>query len=284
MKKVLIIFRGLNYRSRRVVYPPPPLSTFNPSTFNKTIWVDGLEAIDNWNETLFKNLKDNDIDYDIAFVTYPSPILEKLVNKLSPKYLFKADISEHWLYNYGKDQNSNFRAAVNLAGENLDNYDRFILLRFDLQYRINITKWPKWNEKGITLLGKDAHWPRKPSDPGDLHHLYFDHLFIFDTDYYKYFKEAVDDMKRFPHDIGRYLYENNIPLNIMYDDYYTLTNHPLVSYLKWEENPDLNNPFPGIKMPPMLHKPTFDDVDNWIKEYGEEIIKVVKVLYPHLIK
>ena len=37
-------------------------------------------------------------------------------------------------------------------------YDRFIIIRFDIIYRIKITEWPKWNEKGLFIVNREKHW------------------------------------------------------------------------------------------------------------------------------
>lgn len=230
MDKVLIVFRGLNYRFRG---GPPPLFSDRPYC------IDALNCINNWKEAIFNDLNKNNINYDIALVTYDSPILEELKEKLNPKYCIVDDFGS---------QCGCFFAVMDLIEKIYKNYDRFIILRFDYQYRIRMTEWPCWNEKGITLVNKDYTWIGTK--------FCSDMVFIFDKDQHKEFRNAVMDLPKsygkslpdldvHPHGISRNLHKDKIPYNLMYEKYYGALKHPLYSYVTFEEDPDLDNPIDG---------------------------------------
>jgi hypothetical protein len=211
--KVLIIFRGLNYRIRNEI--------------NGQQIINSLVAINNWNQTIFNDLKQNDIDYDIGFITYDSIILNNLKALIKPKYL------ELGAYN---DQTSCLKYTVNFIKSILNNYDRIIILRFDFMYRIKITKWNFWNEKNTFFVNRDANWPQLK--------LYADMVFGIEKNDFENFYEATNHIKTYgPHEIGKYYYENKIPFNLMFEEYYDMITHPLHSYIAWELEPDLNIPF-----------------------------------------
>jgi hypothetical protein len=230
MEKVLIIFRGLNYRFRG---GPPP---FN----DKPYCINALDCINNWKEAIFKNLEKNNIQYDIGLVTYDSPILEELKEKLNPKYCLVDDFGS---------QCACFFEVMNLIKNLTNDYDRFIILRFDYQYRIRITEWPCWQDCGITLINKDCSWAGTK--------FCSDMVFLFDKEMHQNFENAVMNLPEsygkssldetvHPHGIGRYLHKNKISYNLMYEQYYGAMDHPLYSYVTFEENPDLDNPMTGM--------------------------------------
>jgi len=274
MKKVLLLFRGKCETNRNVIYPPPPLSTLKyNSSAHQSLHISALDAVDNWQKTLIEPLRNNNIECDIAFATHQSNILEKLKTKMQPKYV---------CIKGGNKQGDNFRNALAILDPSvtekgkvvdrdwivLNDYDRVVLLRFDFQYKFKITDWPKWNEKNaIILTGPEPHSlnPKFFKDFG------CDYLFIFDTSRWEDFLKGSDFIEM-PHFVAKNLHDNKLPFHYMYDKFYTITNHPLHSYVNWEETPDLDNPLPGISIPPMGTKPTDEQCEEFIKEFGEIVV------------
>jgi len=200
--KILYIFRGENLRDKR-----------GPQS--------ALDCINNWRETLFLN----QLEYDIAFITYDSPILDKLVNELKPKYV---DIREKI------SQRENMKNVMNFIKEN-KNYDRYVILRFDFVYKIKIINWNNWDKTGIIFTSRDVHWPK----------LKFIHDILFIVDKHSidnfviaYLAPYRDDGLAIPH----YLIQNNIPFYFIIEGYYHMhIKHPLHVILNTEKMPDLNN-------------------------------------------
>lgn len=220
--KILIIFRGLNVRIRDGV----PQSALN--------------CINNWNNSIFNDLKENDINYDIALYTYDSPILNQLVDVLKPIKVVKEGYT---------DQYGCLDAVTNYMVEQKNNYDRVIILRYDFKYRIKITKWKKWDQKGIIVVNPDVHWlmPRR--------RYVADIVFIVDKESITTFYDAI----RYPgrlhaHTVGTYLFNNNIPFHFMYDQYQHMTKNPLHSHDQFEEEPDLDQEYQSF---------VIDIVDFW---------------------
>ena len=169
---------------------------------------NSLNNVENWQTMLFKDLPPQ--DYDITFITYESPVLEMLTSFLKPKtLLIKPSIS----------QIQNMRDVADYCLENKDYYNRFIILRFDVLYRIPLLSWNIWNNPGITLVNRDVHWFDEK--------LYCDHIFIVDKEFVSPFQKAVYHTTRQPHQVGQYLTLHKIPINLMYDNFYSNDHHPL---------------------------------------------------------
>ena len=209
MNKVLIIFRGLNFRVRNDKY-------------NNTHTISALDAIENWKKTIFEDLKKNGIEYEIAFITYESEILEELINVLKPKYLITEGFD---------NQIENIRVVGDFMNNCVNEYDRFVICRFDYRFRYKITNWPSWNERGILI-----------TNPDPAGGLYSDILFVVDSSSATDWTESTKYITGWPHQIGQYLMSKNIPFNLMYQDRYGATEHPLYSYISVEDNPDLDFP------------------------------------------
>jgi hypothetical protein len=111
------------------------------------------------------------------------------------------------------------RDVADYCLENKNNYNRFIILRFDVLYRLPIISWNIWNNPGITLVNRDVHWFDEK--------LYADHVFVVDKDFVEPFKKGVYHTTRQPHQIGQYLAIHKIPINLMYDSFYSNAYHPL---------------------------------------------------------
>lgn len=229
MEKVLIIFRGQNIRYRKAEHAGMGTAFLRSDGIPK--YINPLLAIPNWKKSLFEDLSSNGIKYDIAFVTYPSEVLDPLIKELNPRYVLTSG------YN---DQLSCMRKVTDMMEYLVNEYDRFIILRFDFEYRIKLTMWPKWNEKGIILVNRDVTW--------DDSKLYADILFVVDSASIKDWRNSIDSMISYPHDIGKYLHNNNLNFHLMYDGYYNMVDHPLHSYVVLEETPDLDNPIEAIKI------------------------------------
>ena len=195
---------------------------------------NSLHNVENWQRMLFKDLPPQ--DYDITFITYHSPILEMLTSIMKPKTLLvKPSIS----------QIQNMRDVAEYCIENKHCYNRFIILRFDVLYRIPLLSWNIWNKPGITLVNRDVHWFDEK--------LYADHVFIVDKDFVEPFRKGVYHTTRQPHQVGQYLILHKVPINLMYDTFHDNNYHPLYTLsvesandssftVKEIENPLLNNP------------------------------------------
>jgi hypothetical protein len=191
--KLAFIFRGDNVR-------------FSQDNRN---YVDVFSCYENWKNTLFSNL----IEHDIIFITYESDIIQKIKDIIKPKHLILVPkISQY----------SNFINIIEFMKDYKDEYTRFIILRCDHAYKLPILLWPKWNSEGITILNRDVHWPSQK--------YYSDVLFICDSMNTIAFEDSlktIDQSCGNLHAIGTYLYNNNIPFNLMYDEYYHMDAHPL---------------------------------------------------------
>jgi hypothetical protein len=217
--RVCVVFRGENMRNK-----------WGPSS--------ALECIPNWKEAIF-----DVIDCDVAFFTYPSRILDELIRQVSPIHVCTSG--------YGS-QETNTLAAINWMIENHNRYDRFVLLRFDFIYRKRITDWYHWNNKGVILANKDPHYPSIK--------LYADHVFIIDREYLHQFRNACIAEGRFKiglHHIGGYLEEMpEVPLHLMYQDYYGFGDHPLYTY-SFSPRPDLDaEEYQAPKLPGIYPNPS----------------------------
>jgi hypothetical protein len=208
--KVLFLFRGELERHARGVY----------ST--------ALQCIHNWKNTLFDDLTNNGIDYDIAFITYETNDLNKTIEALHPKIIRIIPCISAM---------DGFNNTVTVINEEKNNYDRFVIMRFDFMYRIPITSWPKWNETGYIVVNKDVHWPSQK--------LYADIVFIIDKENTETFFNAwtYATERNSTHYITQYYFIHNIPFHLMYTGYYHMhINHPLHSLVTYESDPDLHHP------------------------------------------
>lgn len=211
--KVCIIFRGENER-------------------NYEGYVNACNYVENWKKTLFNDLEENGYDYDIVFVTYESNILNELKAKINPKEIIICEKE-------GSSQHTNFNIATQYIIKNRDIYERFVVLRFDIIYKLNVTKWNSWDKKGIIILNKDSSWNHTK--------FYNDIIFIVDNTEIDNFRKGVEYMmnidsipvnlrishhRAMPHHIGQYLYINNIEFITMYDISYDGLSHPLYEFVR----------------------------------------------------
>ena len=133
MKRLCLIFRGENKRD-----------------YIKSI--SAIENIINWREMLFDDLKNkNEYAYDIVFVTYDSEILYELKKEIGPTDVI-----------INNKENSSQASLFGTVNEYIQGhktiYDRFVILRFDIIYKVAITDWPKWAINSITVPCKDITW------------------------------------------------------------------------------------------------------------------------------
>lgn len=222
MKKICVIFRGENER---------------PS-------VNMHLNINNFQKYIFNNLKDNNYIFDIIFITYESILLNNLIEKMQPKQvlLYKKNC-DTGKYNTG--QIDNFNEVNNFILKNLNEYDRFVILRFDIVYNIPICNWNNWYQNGIIIPSKDMSWNQTK--------FYNDLIFIADKEHIKNFNDAVEYMMKvnilplqiklsdhvaMPHHIGQYLYLNNITFYLMYDEIIDARYHPLHKFSRYTGDND----------------------------------------------
>lgn len=191
--KICILFRGENIR-------------FSRGTMNS------LDNISNWNKYLYESLTSQGHSVDTTLVTYETGIIEALSHALNIRdVILEPKIS----------QVENMKHLVNYMKTNKDNYDRFIVLRFDFIYRIPIIEWPNWNESGILLTNRDEHWCRS--------RLYHDGIFVVDSHMVDIFNYSVHQLPpgRLPHDCGLFFHNNDIPFYLMYNEFFTFAKNPL---------------------------------------------------------
>jgi hypothetical protein len=226
--KICIIFRGEHIR--------------NNDLKNKgRNYVDILLCWNNLKYSIYNDIINNNNECDIALITYDSYMIEQIKNIINPKYI---------VLNTQINQTTNFNNVITFIDNHKNNYDRFVIIRCDIIYRIPITKWNNWDKTGIILVNKDVHWPKQK--------LYSDILFIVDSNYIDIFKNAyylsivgTDHI----HKLGYYLYINNISFYLIYDDYYHNGFHPLFSMLSiHHDNIDLNN---------SLHIEPLKNISEW---------------------
>jgi hypothetical protein len=226
--KICVVFRGENVRHTDIVYG------------SDRKYINVLMLWDNLKKTIIDDLINNGHDVDIAFVTYDSHILQEIKDIINPKYtLIENKIS----------QTINFNNVLTFISNHDTLYDRFVILRCDVKYKTYITKWPKWDEKGITIVNKDVHWHKLK--------LYSDMIFIVDSREVKIFIDAyfASMYGNTIHGLGGYLYNNNIPFHLMYEGYYHNDKHPLFVWVHgYDLHLDLDNP---------LYIEPLQDISQW---------------------
>jgi hypothetical protein len=219
-KKIALIFRGDNVREHG---------------HQGRKYTDALQNWNNWKKTLVDDLYEKGYSSDIIFITYDSNIVDKIKEIIQPKCI---EIHEKTA-----KQRNNFQQVLQFIKNNREKYDRFVIMRCDIQYRIPITTWPKWNEYGIFIVNKDVHWSTQK--------IYADVLFIVDNKSIDILVQAeteidtIDPESPDMHCIGKVLYLQNIPFHLMYDEYYHMYEHPLHVLIGIENEPDLDNPSQG---------------------------------------
>lgn len=215
--KLLLAFKGENSRYRR-----------GPGQEGYDGPIHATECVPNWNATLFDDLRSAKLDFDVAFITYESPILAELVDAVRPVAVVTS----------GPPRQAGH--LMTIAGM-MDGYDRVVIMRFDFQYRIPITKWPKWQRNGALLSSRDVGWERNKC--------YHDVVFVVDECSFGDFNGAIDHAivdGEYHNRIGSWFYHSGLPYEVMYQHGYHMINHPLYALKHFDREPDLANPDPGI--------------------------------------
>jgi hypothetical protein len=209
--KICFLFRGENERN------------------NSRGYMNSCYNIENWSKTLFDDVRTAGHTYDIVFNTYASNCLEMLTSLLLPKYVeLHPSIS----------QPANCKTVAKWIREHSDEYDRFVIIRFDILYRIPITQWPQWNSTGIILVSRDKHWYDE--------RICADFIFIADKEYVQHLAKGLEYTRRQAHQVSQYLYRNDVPFHLMYSEFYGLQNHPLYMVKGLEPDPILDSKFSSI--------------------------------------
>lgn len=226
--KYLLIYRGDNVREK--------------DHERKREYTNLLINWENHLEVFIEDCKKNGHTCDVALVSYSSNIIQKIVEIIKPKIIILNDKSI---------QSDNFSNVVNLMIDNINTYDRFIISRCDISYKLPLSKWPKIEKKGIFVVNKNVHWPT--------YKYYSDVLFICDSPYVKLFNTAFNIIINngyvgHIHALGKFLYENKYNFICMYDGYYHMLNNPLHQLTSMEGIADLNKPLPYIEI---------TDVSEW---------------------
>jgi hypothetical protein len=200
----------------------------------------------NWQKYIFQDLEANGYEFDIIFVTYFSDKLEKLKKEINPKEIVLCE-----------KENSSQIKTLSIVNDYIqthkNEYDRFIILRFDIFYKNKITQWNQWNSRGFILPNKDISWEETM--------FYNDILFIIDSNSLEHFNRAIDYMMTIepipddlrinpnqmikkhyhamPHHIGQYFLIYNLPFEVMYEGLYEGTkNHPLYLFARFYDYND----------------------------------------------
>ena len=212
------------------------------------------EVIQNWYETIFKHL--DPTLYKITFITYDTPLLNQLSKIFNAnEVIIKPRIS----------QLQNMNDVRDYMIKNKTNYSRFVILRFDILYRIPIVSWNKWNESGIILVSPDIHFYDE--------RFIADWVFIVDSYRVEPFAKALSLCTRQPHEVTIYLTTQFIPFHLMYDTYYPNETHPLYVMNQRGDPVNLSIPYSGkrdeehfIKCNPIYF--------NFAKTYGADFQKL----------
>jgi hypothetical protein len=140
--------------------------------------------VENIKTNILDDLQENGIEYEIVFVTYENEILSKFQqfynikeeNIIICKYTDRVD--------YVCCQIDNFYEVSKYIKTNKNQYDRFIILRFDIIYKIKITKWNNFYSNGIIVPNREPTYDRT---------LFCnDVIFIVDNPYVEIFHNSVE--------------------------------------------------------------------------------------------
>ena len=194
-------------------------------------YIDAIQCYNNWNLALFNDIISSGGSYDTIFITYNSSKLDDITRVFKPSHI------ETMPY---RNQPTNFKNVLRFISDNKHKYDRFVILRCDIMYKLRITQWPKWSESGIILVNKDVHYPR--------YKLFADLVFIIDSDMIDAILKIQDNIFHYEtiHKLGAALELNNIPFHLMYKDYYHILEHPLHTIASIQSEPDLEKYEDGV--------------------------------------
>jgi hypothetical protein len=171
---ILLVFRGENLRFRN-----DTVKIYD----NGSDWLDIRRCIPNNKVRIIESLRSAGHTVDIMFCTYESEHLTDFVDAYLPKYIH--------LFEHSKLYNAHHVSVSNTLNSILPvhtQYDRIILLRYDLLYKKNITDWPIWYKNGVIVPWKvesdEAYERRKWCN---------DHIIIIDSTYFPTFNSVFQD-------------------------------------------------------------------------------------------
>ena len=192
-----------------------------------------LVCWENLKKTLIEDTLNQGYETDVGFITYSSEIDNDIKDIIKPKY---------YLVNERKNKYDTIKEVSLFIKDHKEEYDRIFILRCDIAYKYHLSKWPKLNERSIFFICKDMSWKKTK--------FCMELLIIVDKEYIDIFCEAINALNGSPiHALGAYLYNNNLPHTYLYDDYYHgHINNELISWLIYEDLPDLDNPVKGEKL------------------------------------
>lgn len=130
MPRILIVFRGENKR-------------WNNGSFH-----DVRRCIPNNKVRIIDSIRKMGYEADVIFCTYDSEYLHSYVEAYNPKHVFKMDYA-------GSSQHKNFKFVLDCVDTMYKEYDRIIILRFDLLFKKNISEWDTWTKSAIMFPWKD---------------------------------------------------------------------------------------------------------------------------------
>lgn len=166
--KICLLLRGLHYFKDY----HSPLQHIGIKT------IDYRESLDNYKKNIFNAFPNDDIDVYIS--TYESEIQESLINDFKPKayYLdnFPGIIQDVVDRNYEIVRNIN--NGIKLID---DEYDLYIITRFDLLFKLPLNRWDI--KPGYINVTHKTH-----------HYNVDDNVHIFHKDVLKYFKLTMDSV------------------------------------------------------------------------------------------
>jgi hypothetical protein len=207
--KVCIIFRGETIRD-----------------YIKAI--NTFDNVENIKTYILDDLHENGIEYEIVLVTYEHEILSKFQKFYNVK-------DGNIIYCEYISQVDNLNEVNKYIQKNKNQYDRFIILRFDIIYKIKITKWNNFYNNGIIVPNRDTTY--------DTTLFCNDIIFMIDKPYIEIFNNAIEYMmsvkknmnkclnySSMPHSIGRYLVTNNLPITYMFEEKYYVLDHPIYAF------------------------------------------------------
>jgi len=196
--RVCIVFRGENERN---VKDRPVVSSLK-------------EKVENWNRALFEPLKEKNIEFNVIFFTYPSDILKELQSLVDPLLCITSEkISQH----------KNMVDLSYFLETESEDYDRFIICRFDIGYRTCIDEWNVWDKKGVFVMNRDVNW-NKLSYTNDV-------LFIVDKESIRDFLFVTKEnlySEVCLHEVGANFLKRSKNLHFILEGFYHIWNHPIV--------------------------------------------------------
>ena len=167
---------------------------------------------DNYLLKIKNPLLDNGHTIDCMFNIYngDDEYFEKFKELYNPIKIFRAEPCKYQYLNF-------YYGMINIKPFVKD-YDKIIFLRFDICYKVNITKWNILNDKGI-------FFPFKELPEFDGFNLVGECIIIIDNEYFNKLYEAYDDFMQY------YEFNNKTLEYIPFPLYFADTLHQLLNLL-----------------------------------------------------